>query len=1475
MAIDLLPALAAYIPRDRVQHLLTRAPLAADGVAMIADISGFTPLTEALTHGLSADHGAEELTRALDSVFTPLIAQVHRYGGSVIKFGGDALIVWFGREKRGWRTAVLRRALTAAGQMQQVMAEYGQISTPIGPVALRMKIGLAYGPVKRFNLGLPEIGFEDVLAGATLDRMAENEHHAGPGDIMVDAATLAWLPTAVTVTAWRDDVAVVGQVTRPARPRPWPSLPRPADETAAIASLAAYVPRPIVETLQAGQTQVAELKPVLSLFVQFHGLDYDADPEVESKLQTYFTQAQQVVARYDGRLNRLITGDKGSLLHIIFGAPRSVEEQEERAARCALDLQAECGGLPFITMQRIGVTSGRVFAGPVGAPQRHDYTTMGDAINLSARLMQNAAGDQILLDTAVRGQLSAAIQVTDLGHITVKGKAESIHIFAADAYRPPERQWRPPEPVFGRERELAVIGDRLAVIGNRSPVTDQRATGAIVTLIGEVGLGKTLLLDNLRREAEAAWEADPAGGMWAGGISLAYGNTFTGYLFIDLLRDLLNLPPGATPAQTSRRLRDFCRELFGHGRVESTYPYLAKFMNLPLPETQAARLEGLAGESLRWQVFEIVPDLLRALCARAPLVLALDDLQWTDPTSLQLVERIAPLTAELPLLLLLALRPETETRAWALVQGWEAAISADDQGPPLSAGVLPHTRFTLSPLSETAAAALVRRHAPELPARVVTYLVGKGGGNPLFLVELVRTLQLTHQGDFADMALDALDLPNSVQGLLLAQLDRLAVETRHTLQLASVIGKTFLNRVLARISTAEQQVAGLLAELEAYDYVRPDEMELGEAHTFRHALIQEGAYSTLLHERRRIYHRQVAEAFEQLFPAAIAEQAAFLAYHYEQAEDVDKAIYYLLEIADRSRLLYANEEAEALYGRVLALMETQARPDPQRRGHTYLKLAQVRANELDFAGAQAFYERAFDLLEQVETEKPATAGAKQPVFRWGILPEYAQNFDPGLVESLETWQVVANLFEGLVEIDNEWNVVPACARRWEVLDDGRRYRFYLRPDCRWSDGTPLTAHDFVFAWRRNLHPAMKSPQAYQLFLVVGAEAFHQGESTDPNSVGISAIDDLTLEVVLKSPAAYFPYLLAFPPAFPQPQHRVASIGDVWAKPGFITGNGAFRIGETSTAGVHLERNPYYAGYSPGELEKVRLQFTEPTRETYMRKQVDWARIDDQVDILYQQTDDTSVYLVQAFVTFVLGFACGHPPFNETGWRQAFSLCVNREQLVQEVWGGVQQPAAGGLIPPGIPGHSPEISLPFDPVKARSLLPKANEWKKGGIRFAAIPGFGQTPYFLQNAWQHHLGLKVEVVENISIDVALQGLKEGAYHLILLGYHVAFPDPDDILRTDFHRDSADNFFGWRNRRFDALLDTALTLSDSRERFDRYHQADQLLVQAETAVTPLYYLQAYGLLRHGFHLVDTGEILRSSIVKFKNIGTDIRAA
>jgi ABC-type oligopeptide transport system substrate-binding subunit/class 3 adenylate cyclase len=1438
MEHDIIAALAAYIPRDRVEQLLQPgAALPEEGVALIADISGFTPLTEALTRGLSADQGAEELTRALDGVFTPLIAELDAFRGSVIKFGGDALIVWFARTPGTHPTAVIRRAAAAGLRMQRAIRMHGQVPTPIGPVVLRMKVGMAYGAAKRFVLGLPEYGYEDVLGGATLDRMAEAEHHAEPGEVVTDAATLAAAEGELRIAAERDGFFIVGGLQRRARPRPWPPLRWDAAADPA-ATLRPYVPAQIAAMLAAGRANVAELKPVVSLFVQFHGIDYDAGADVDAQLQEYFATAQRVTARYGGRVNRLITGDKGSLLHIIFGAPQAVEEQEVRAVRCALDLQEACGGLPFISMQRIGMTTGRVFAGPVGAPSRHDYTTMGDSINLSARLMQNAADDQVLIEAGVRAALGDGFDVADLGSIMVKGKSQPIPVFAPMAFRERrQRGVRAAPAMIGRTAELAALRERIGRLA--------QGAGGVAVITGDVGMGKTLLIDALRAAPGAAVR-------WADGLCLAYGETLSGYLFIDMLRDLLDLPTGAGPDDASRRLAALCGELFGAARRDATYPYLARFMGLPLAEEDERRLAGLAGESLRWQAFAVIGELLRTLAGRSPLVLALDDLQWADPTSLRLIEQIIPLAADVPLLLLLAMRPERESRAW------ELRVDA------LAASGAAALEVTLAEIDAQAAAELVASTAPGLPRRVVAHLVQKGGGNPLFLTELARAV-VAQGGDATAQAADALRLPDTVEGLLLAQIDRLEVEMRHTLQMASVIGRSFLYRVLEALAEREDRLDQQLAALEGRAFIQPDARErLDRAFAFRHGLIQESAYGTLLYERRRAYHRQVAETLERLFPTEAAEQAGLLAFHYERADDIVRASAYALQAGDSARLLAANDEAEALYRRALALLERGAADDAGLRARTYLKLAQVRANALDFAGAQEWYDSAFALLDTIDQRAPAdVAGAPIREMTLGVFEHGPSTLDPALLDTVGDEQIVQDLFEGLVEIDAELNVVPALARRWHVLEGGLRYRFELRPDLRWSDGAPLTAHDFVFAWRRNLDPATGAGVADLLSVIAGAEAVLQGAPGE--MIGVRALRDDLLEVELAAPVAYLLYLLADPIAFPQPAHAYRERGAECFSPAQLVCNGPYIVAEWRAGEeVVLVRNRHYRGIA-GNLVRAVLRFIEPTLAHYEQRTIDVCRVEDRADIVQRYPHEAIIR--QFLSTYFISFDCARPPFADARVRRAFAQCIDRRALVRDVWADVQKPADGGVIPPGMPGHSPELGLPFDPAAARVLLAEA----LGGealppLTLATLPGTGGMAGFLAGAWREHLGVELTVRDGIPYEEIAAGLADGSISLALVGGDAEFPDPHNVISG--FMSGARLAAGWSDAEFDALVGRAAATLDQQERFALYHRADRILVAEAAAIIPLYYYRAFALIRPGFQIAGAAGVLRGGALRLKRI-------
>jgi class 3 adenylate cyclase len=316
------------------------------GAALFADVSGFTPLTEALVRDLGPQRGAEELTHYLNLVYDALIAELHRFGGSVISFSGDAITCWLNDD-----TGL--RAVACALAMQNIMNLFGSMQTPSGkPVQLAVKAAVTVGEVRRFVIGNPKIQLIDVLAGRTLTRLSETEHQAEKGDVVLDEATAVALNDHLQIKTWRQDeetghrYAVVSAITGHVPSVPWPTLSQDILSDELVSS---WLLPPVFDRLQSGGGEfLAELRPAFALFLRFSGIDYDRDPQAQEKLNTFAQAVQEILQRYQSNLLQLTVGDKGSLLYAAFGAPVAHEDDAVRAMSAALELRDLSRSLDFI-----------------------------------------------------------------------------------------------------------------------------------------------------------------------------------------------------------------------------------------------------------------------------------------------------------------------------------------------------------------------------------------------------------------------------------------------------------------------------------------------------------------------------------------------------------------------------------------------------------------------------------------------------------------------------------------------------------------------------------------------------------------------------------------------------------------------------------------------------------------------------------------------------------------------------------------------------------------------------------------------------------------------------------------------------------------------------------------------------------------------------------------------------------------------
>jgi oligopeptide transport system substrate-binding protein len=450
----------------------------------------------------------------------------------------------------------------------------------------------------------------------------------------------------------------------------------------------------------------------------------------------------------------------------------------------------------------------------------------------------------------------------------------------------------------------------------------------------------------------------------------------------------------------------------------------------------------------------------------------------------------------------------------------------------------------------------------------------------------------------------------------------------------------------------------------------------------------------------------------------------------------------------------------------------------------------------------------------------------------------------------------------------DMDVVPEVARSWEVLDEGYKYVFHLRDDVYWSDDTPLTAADFVYAWQRVLTLDKSSTMARYLFDIKGSKALAQGELTDPTQLGVYAPDRQTLVVELEWPTSYFPQLLALPVFSPVPRHVVEKYGLAWTDPAHLVSYGPFLLGEWQPGhSLTLTRNPRYQGQFMGNVQHISVLFDLLPPETlalYEANQLDLIHVDMFLQReLMQQRYATEYFSNPSLHIQYIGFNTTLTPFDDKRVRQAFALALDKETLVSLVLEGYRFPADGGFIPAGMPGHSPGIGLPYDPERARQLLAAAGY--PDGKNFPAIECL-LKPYhkpeyeYLREQWRRVLGVEI-TWQAMAWDKLLNRLNHTPPHLFMIGWSPDFPDPDNLLRVGA-------LFGdklrWHNDTYLALVEEARQLANQAERMRLDQQADKILVE-EAAIIPLYYHQAHSLVKSWISRFPTSPL---SLVFWKDV-------
>ena len=859
-----------------------------DGTLVFVDISGFTTLSERLT--AFGRIGAEELTGVLNRVFGAMLDLAYRRGGSLLKFGGDALLLLFTGPDHP------SHACAAAVEMRAALRDANRVPTTVGRLNLKLSIGVHSGGVHLFRVGSSHT--ELLVAGPVASTTTEMEKTAQAGEIVVSDWTRGRVAEGAAkerrgagwLLDWRPPLLAPGPVVR-------------RNDVGAMEQL---LPVALRRHLADGATEPEHRLATIG-FVRFSGLDAilrERGPEAGWEALDELVTHVQAAVDHEGVafLASDIDSDGGKVI-LATGVPDALEDDEGRMLRAARRIADSDIALTVA----IGVNRGHVYSGEIGTPYRCAYTVMGDTVNLAARLMAAAGPREVFSSPAVLDGSRTLFAVTALEPFSVKGKSQPVQAYALGVEVGTRHSELSTDVEFqGRARELAAVRRVLEAHGDEARV---------VTIVGAPGVGKTRLADEALRALPLVSRLSVRGEPYATAVpyrALRYP-----------FRRLLGLEDTAFE-EMAPRLAEAVRAL--DPALEPYVPLIADVVHVEVPDTP--EVDAIDPRFRSERLADAVEQLLAAVVP-PPDLLVVDDAQWLDDASAELLARLA-LTANGGRRSLVAIRRDQPG-------GFEP-----DGAETVSLGPLPaaDSHAVVNALTAT---------APLRPNDVAA-IINRAGGNPLYLQELVKAVRATGGHD---------ELPESLDGAVAVQIDRLAPLPRRILRFAAVLGRTFPITVLDAVLASEHLEADAAAEAELSEYlVREGQREL----RFRDALVQEVAYAGLSYARRRQLHGLAGEAIERLNRRHPERAADVLGLHYQRAQHHAKAWHYACIAGDAAAKTYANSEAAVHYER--ALESARRLPEASKRecADVWVQLGDVRERLGAFDLALEAYRRAARLV---------------------------------------------------------------------------------------------------------------------------------------------------------------------------------------------------------------------------------------------------------------------------------------------------------------------------------------------------------------------------------------------------------------------------------------------------------------------------------------------------------------------------------
>ena len=970
-----LAALAPYVPAAIVRRLaqLGESPLPpvepARGASLLLDIAGFTPIVVSLSG--AGPRGIDALKRLLSSYFTEMIEGIRDYGGDIYQFAGDSVLALFEPERGETDEDVVRRAAICGTHVQKKLARFGSVELLGQRFTLSSRIGVGFGECHRIVLGEPEQWLQTGLVGQPLEQAVAAEKKSSGGEVILSREAAGLMPPG-TAGEPRDGFF---RFVPPANLAAPPQRVLPVGGARALGQCSLLLhPEILRKVMTSHQGFTGDFRDLTCVFVKLKTRKPHSEAETFVKeLNEFFTFAQRESNAHRGVLLMPDFTDKGNVLYFVFGAPTAQQNKESLACHFATKLMLGQAGYPAIEELRIGIATGPAYWGEMGAPSRKGYWALGEVVNIAARLMAHAREPGIQIEGYTQRKVQHEFASEHVEDAKLKGITRVVPIYRLQARQVRILLVKGHGEIVGRRKELELLRDAMeqSIAG----------IGCVCVISGEAGIGKSRLSSRLVEEAEAN------GALTLYGICYSY-ETFTPFFpWKEVLVQLFQLSQADEPAERLERIRSVFEGLDGVG--PEWVPVLAGIIGLPVVEDELTA--SLDARQKNQQVFHIIHQLLVKLTESMPVLLFFEDLHWADQISLDLIEYVAARIQPLRLTLMVTKRPSA---ALSELRGLDVVH-----------------RVELSQLDEEDTRALLRLHlrlSPPNPA-LEDLMMAKVQGNPFFIESLVEGLveeglleETTGGGRVLRRSLSSLRIPDSIQDVVLNRIDLLPELEKLIVKVASVVGRIFsLDAVheLLPEGIRLDEAKRAMAQLTSLGLVL---LEMEEPYTciFKHIVIRDVAYNTLLVSAREDLHRRLARFLEKKAADNPVKPAGILAYHYLAGNDEAKGLEYTLMAARAAKRQYANDEAIHHYNKALEVLSAAETLEQhvvlEDTREVMLELAQTLLQAGNYAAAIQMFEQRLTEDDAAEVRAEIHVGLGRAFQEKGESSRAIQELERGL-----------------------------------------------------------------------------------------------------------------------------------------------------------------------------------------------------------------------------------------------------------------------------------------------------------------------------------------------------------------------------------------------------------------------------------------------------------------------------------------------